>query len=229
MKWLHELKMENPDDQYVLEEMITCVEKRMEDADRLTRKLESYSSRERYQEKAANLQAFKGVAKVTALTVLAETGDFSRFEKASQFAAYVGLIPSDYSSGGKTLHGGITKAGNKTVRTALIEAVQALVKGSGTSKKSKVLQQRQADLNPMVIAYADRGTERVRSKFYGYKRRGMKYNKAIAACAREFACFIWGMMTGHMETREMKMFSQTAGCDPVTGEVIKADFETVAA
>lgn len=216
MKWLHSLHLEGEDGE-TLAERIKSVEDCMNNVERMTERLDKLSKGPRYQENAAKLGAFKGVAMLTAMTVLTETGDFSRFPSADHYASWVGCVPSDYSSGGKTVHGGITKTGNRNIRCALIEATQAMVKGQ--HGKTKTLRRRQAGLPADIIAYADRGTERIRIKFFRMRNRGVSYNKAITACARELACFIWGMMTGHTETREMNMFSKSVGCDPLTGEV----------
>src|SRR5436190_17773493 len=68
------------------------------------------------------LMALRGVSLLTATTIVAEVGDLKRFAKASQLMAYLGLVPSEYSSGGSTRRGGITKTGNSHVRRVLVEA-----------------------------------------------------------------------------------------------------------
>ena len=113
------------------------------------------------------------------------------------YAAFLGLAPGESSSGEKISRTGITKAGNSHLRMLLIEAARGMCRGR-IGYKSKVLRSRQ-DGNPTeVIAYADRGNTRMRSKYYRMIRHGKKDNVAVAAVARELACFIWGLMTNNI-------------------------------
>lgn len=130
-----------------------------------------------------------------------ETGDFTRFSRADCFASYLGLTPGEQSSGETIRRGGITKAGNKELRRLLVEAAQSIGRGR-IGYKSKALKARQKGNDSKVIAYADRANERLRRKFYRMTRQGKKYNVAITAIARELACFIWGMMTNHLDVRQ---------------------------
>jgi hypothetical protein len=93
---------------------------------------------------------------------------------------------------------GITKAGNKHLRCLLIEAAQAMSRSQICGKKSLRLLARQKDMNPLVIAYADRATERIKRRRSSMIFRGVNCNKATTAAAREMACFIWGLMTNNI-------------------------------
>ena len=104
-------------------------------------------------------------------------------------------MPGEDSSGDDQIKLGITKAGNRHLRTLLTEAAQSYSKGQ-VGYKSKVLKKRQEGSDPAVIAYADKANERLRRRYYKlvlgkYK----KHNVAKIAIARELACYIWGMMT----------------------------------
>lgn len=79
----------------------------------------------------------------------------------------------------------------------LIEGAKGICKGC-VGAKSKELRSRQNGQLAEIIAYADRGNERLRSKYYRMIRHSKKQNVAVAAIARELACFIWGMMTGNI-------------------------------
>ena len=92
---------------------------------------------------------------------------------------------------------GISKAGNTHLRMLLIEAAKGICRGR-VGAKSKELRSRQNGQSAEVIAYADRANERLRSKYYRMIRHSKKQNVAVAAIARELACFIWGMMTGNI-------------------------------
>lgn len=133
---------------------------------------------------------------MTAVALIVESGDFDRFRKGNIYAAYLGLIPGERSSGDDLRQGGATKAGNKHLRSLLTEAAQSVCKGA-IGHKSKALKARQRDNDPATIAYADRANERLRRKYYRMIHRGKKRNTAVAAVSRELACFIWGMMTGN--------------------------------
>ena len=163
--------------------------------ERMDARVEEMARGERYAEKVRKLSCLIGVKTHTALCVVVEVGDFERFARAEQFAAYLGLVPSETSSGEARRRGGITKAGNTHVRRLLVEAAQGHTRGR-IGYKSKALKARQKGNAPEVIAYADKANERLRRKFYRMTlTNGTKRNIAATAVARELACFIWGLMT----------------------------------
>ena len=151
----------------------------------------------RYVEKVKALRCFVGIETHTALSLVVETGDFQRFAKGNIYAAYLGLAPGEHSSSTDIKHLGITKAGNSHLRRLLTEAAGGICKGV-IGHKSKALRARQEGNSAEIIAYADKANVRLRSRYYHYIRRGKKRNVAVAAVARELACFIWGMMTGNI-------------------------------
>ena len=136
-----------------------------------------------------NLQAFHGVQLVTAVGLAAEIGDFERFHTAPEFMAFVGLVPSEQSSGGKRRQGGITKTGNKHVRRLLIEAAWHYYDcspGVGT-----VLQKRREGVPVDVVEIADRARARLRRKAQHLQKSRKPPNKITTALARELAGFLW--------------------------------------
>ena len=196
LKWLRALELPELIRETLNEYLLTYNE--------LTAKIERYDERIReisdqseYQEKARKLECFLGIKTHTAMALIVETGDFKRFRKGNIYAAYLGLAPGEHSSaesGGKL---GITKAGNSHLRRLLIEAAGGICKGA-IGKKSKDLAARQKGNLTEVIAYADKANIRLRSKYYRMIRHGKKRNVAVAAVARELACFIWGMVTDNI-------------------------------
>ena len=100
------------------------------------------ASDERYQEGVSKLCCFMGIKTRTALSVINETGDFKRFPDAEHYAAYLGLVPGENSSGQGQNHLGITKAGNRHLRMLLVEAAQSYTRGQ-VGDKSKALADRQ--------------------------------------------------------------------------------------
>ena len=159
--------------------------------------IESIADEDRYKDKVDKLVCFSGVDTQTALTLVVEIGDFERFATAEQFASYIGLVPGEDSSGQKKRIGSITKEGNSRVRLVLTEAAKA-IKRSNPFNKSKRILERQKGQSPDIIAYADRGSKRIRQKMARMDDHGKNKNVSTTAGARELACFVWGMMTGNI-------------------------------
>ena len=90
--------------------------------------------------------------------------------------------------------------GNSHLRQLLTESAGGICKGA-VGHKSKELRARQNGNAAEVIAYADKANMRLRSRYYKFIRHGKKRNVAVAAIARELACFVWGMMTDHIEMK----------------------------
>lgn len=132
------------------------------------------------------------------MSLLSEVGDFNRFPSAENFSAFLGLVPRQHSSSNSKHFGAITKTGNSHLRRLLTEAASCYNRGVA-GKKSTLLKKRQEGNSPEVIAYADRGSERLRRKYIHLVLNNKKpSNIAKIAVARELACFIWGMMTDHI-------------------------------
>ena len=194
LTWLRSIK---PDGLYkeILEEYLLTFDNLTDKIERLDKRIEELASDEEYQEKVHNLTCFLGIKTQTALSVVAETGDFRRFASAQHYASYLGLVPGEDSSGEGQTRLGITKAGNSHLRTLLIEASQSFSRGQ-IGYKSKALKARQHGCSPAVIAYADKANERLRRRYYKLTlSKGKIMNVAKTAIARELACYIWGMMT----------------------------------
>ena len=160
----------------------------------MDKRIAEISASEPYVEQANKLQCFIGVKELTAMKCITETGDFNRFKTAGAYAGDAGLGPGEHSSGESLYRTGITKAGSGVLRTALVEAAESICRGR-VGQKSKDLKRRQAKCNSETVAYADKANERLRRKYYKMIRKGKPRNVAIAAVARELACFVWGMMT----------------------------------
>lgn len=159
--------------------------------------IEEVANNERFKEKVDKLVCFTGVDTQTALSITCEIGDFNRFATPEQFSSFLGLVPGQDSSGKTVRYTGITKTGNSRLRLLLIEATKA-IKKSNPYKKSKRIKERQAGQSPEVIAYADKGTKRIKAKMKNMECNGKNANVSTAAGARELSCFIWGMMTGNI-------------------------------
>ena len=193
LDWLHSLELDHPILRETLQEYLVLFYSLAEKVDIYNLRIEELSHMPRYEESVKNLCCLNGIATHTAMCALVEVGDFRRFEKASHFAAYLGLVPGEDSSSDRQRRTGITKAGNAHLRRLLIEAAQCQSRGK-LGVKSKALRARQKEVTPQIAAYSDRANERLKRKYCRIALHS-KHNIAKTAVARELACFIWGMMT----------------------------------
>jgi transposase len=136
-----------------------------------------------------NLQAFRGVQLVTAAGLAAEVGDFHRFATAGKFMGFVGLVPSEHSSGARRRQGGITKSGNPHIRRLLIEAAWHYYRSP--LRVSADLKARREGVPQAVIDIADKALHRLGHKSYQMKQGTKPPNQIVTALAREFAGFLW--------------------------------------
>ena len=209
--WLKKLDLA-PLYRETLDEYIASYEEQEAKIERYDKRIEEISTEARYQENAKKLGCFLGIRTHTALSLIVETGDFKRFAKGNTYAAFLGLAPGEHSSSKNVNRLGISKAGNTHLRCLLIEAAKGICKGR-IGHKSKELRSRQSEQPAGAIAYADKANTRLRSKYYRMIRHGKKNNVAVAAVARELACFIWGMMTGNIS-----ITSGTGTSDPAVSQ-----------
>ena len=196
ISWLKKLDL-NPMYRETLNEYMASYEEQEAKIERYDKRIEEISAEARYQENAKKLGCFLGIRTHTALSLIVETGDFTRFAKGNTYAAFLGLAPGERSSSTNINRLGISKAGNTHLRCLLIEAARGICKGT-IGHKSKELRSKQNGQSAEVIAYADKANTRLRSKYYRMIRHGKKKNVAVAAVARELACFVWGMMTDNI-------------------------------
>ena len=192
-QWLRALQMEQPIDQETLEEYLAHVSEFEETCQRIAARIEQIVLEERYAEPVAQLKGFKGIATLIALSLIVEIGDFRRFATAQQFMAFLGLVPSEYSSGSKRRQGSITKAGNSHLRKLLVEAGWHYRSYHPGSKR---LTKRREGLAPQLVAYAHRAGRRLNKKYLRMVFSGKPSQVAATAVARELSGFIWGAMTG---------------------------------
>lgn len=143
---------------------------------------------ERYKTACEILCAFRGIDTLSAMTIIVELGDIRRFSHPMKLASYIGLDVAEYSSGGKERKSGITKTGNRHLRTTLVESCQMASKPPTLSKRA----QRSREGQPqVVIDIADRCMKRLYKKSIRMFYAGKQNNKIKAACAREMIGFIW--------------------------------------
>lgn len=142
----------------------------------------------RYKKAKDALSSFRGLDTLSAMTVITEIGDIRRFGHPRQLTSYAGLDVAEYSSGGKERKRGITKTGNKHIRTILTESCQM---ASNPPILSKRLKQQRAGQEQAVVDIADRCMGRLYKKATRMLYAGKHKNKIKTACAREMLGFIW--------------------------------------
>lgn len=152
------------------------------------KKIEQLASTEKYQSKVDALVAYRGIETLTAMKVITELGDIKRFTHPRKLMSYLGFDIREYSSGGKERKFGITKYGNKVVRTALVEATQRCATPPKVSYK---LKHRRKNTHPELIVVADKCMQRLYRKSNQLLAREKNRNKVKVACAREMCGFIW--------------------------------------
>jgi transposase len=138
------------------------------------------------------LRCLRGVDTLTALGLVAEIGDFNRFASAEEFMSFVGLVPSERSSGERRRQGSITKTGNAHVRRLLIEAAWSAARRPQVGPR---LAQRQSQQHALVRARAWRCQQRLYRRWRRMAARGKPRQKIVVACARELAGFVWAIAT----------------------------------
>ena len=188
--WLCDIAMPYPAQQVALQEYIDTVHENLKRVERLTDQIRQLVPTWRLAPLVSALQAARGVSLIVAATVLAELGDLSRFDKACQLMAHLGLVPSEHSSGQSIKKGRITKTGNGHVRKALVEAAWAY---RMQARLSRSLRKRQQGVPDQVCQIAWKAQLRLCARFRRLTARGKTKQKVVTAIARELSAFLWAM------------------------------------
>ena len=158
--------------------------------ERLTKALVASTMDWRFEPVVSALQALRGVAAITAIGLVAEIGDLERFAHPRKLMGYLGLVPSEHSSGERTSRGSITKTGNAHARRLLTEAAWNYRFKARIGKEAQV---RQQELSEPVRMMAWNAQLRLTQRFTALNQRGLQANKACVAVARELAGFVWAI------------------------------------
>ena len=189
-RWLAGLKFEQAVHHLVLEDYIQAVEAAEARRDRLTAQIEAMLPDWTLAPVVAALQTMRGMALVNAATLIAELGDLSRFANPRQLMAYLGLVPSEHSSGTSIKRGGLTKAGNSAARRLLIEAAWCY---RFPARVSRELLLRQESQPKPIREIAWKGQLRLCARYRRLARTGKPANVVTAAIARELSGFVWAI------------------------------------
>lgn len=191
-RWLDGVRFEYAAQEATLLDYRTEVERAADRIKRLEQAIDAAVQDAPSQMKAVieALQGLRGVAKITATTLVTEVGNFSRFVRPKQFMGYGGLVPSEHSSGNNRRQGAITKTGNAHLRRVLLEAAWTYRHRPKLCGNQK---QRQRGLSEEIKAISWKAQQRLHRRYLRLTSKGKIPGKAITAVARELMGFIWAV------------------------------------
>lgn len=190
LRWITELILPYPSQQFVLQEMIQTINERTARLERLDNELTHQIKLWRYYPVVKAIQALRGVRLIVAAGVIAELGDITRFDSPRKLMSYVGLTPSEHSSGSRRKLGGITKCGNGRARRLLIESAHSYRYPANVSTD---MQKRQEGLPKEIIDMAWKAQQRLCRRYQRLSLKGKNTNVVKTAIAREIIAFIWSI------------------------------------
>lgn len=205
-RWLETVKFDNPVQQLVLQEYIDTVvaaQARVAGLEAQMRQtLEGWSLRPVVEA----LMALRGVDLITAMTVLAELGDITRFDSPRQLMSFLGLVPSEHSSGRRRRQGAITKTGNGHVRRVLVEAAWSY---RFPARKTAHLRRKAAAAPPEAQAIAWAAQKRLCARYRHLYQAGKAKQSVCTAVARELVGFIWAVACEVMDKPQPRRVAGT--------------------
>lgn len=190
-RWLWGLELEHRAAQATLEEYLLGIEQLETRLGELDATIGEIAETKVYRERVGWLRCFRGIDTLTAMTILAELHDFRRFTSARQLMSYLGLVPSERSSGESTRRGGITKAGNAHARRILVEAAWHYRHKPAVGA---TLRKRRQGQPAQAIAIADRAMRRLHRRYWRMLSLSKPPQKAVTAVARELVGFLWATL-----------------------------------
>lgn len=196
--WLTKLSFERQADQWVFEDYCLAVDQQRARRESLDVRLLQIADQEPYRVPVGALRCFRGIDTITALALVAELHDPRRFPSPRHLMGYLGLVPSESSSGGHRRQGGITRSGNRFLRRLLIEAAWAY------RHKPKIgprLRARRAGQPATVIALADRAQRRLCARSRRMVAQGKRPCVVAVAIARELTGFLWPALQSWVPAR----------------------------
>jgi transposase len=200
-RWLATLRFELEPAQTAFGEYRLAVEAADARVERLSTALEGSIAGWRFEPVVAQLRALRGIDTISAICLIAEIGDIARFAHPRQLMGYLGLVPSEHSSGDRVQRGAITKTGNAHARRLLVEAAWNYRFQPRIGYRA---QRRQEGLSESIRALAWKAQLRLTGRFAKLRARGVQINKVCVAVARELAGFIWAIATQAQANNALK-------------------------
>ncbi len=190
LRWLAEVVCPTPAQQIVFQEYVQTVTEHTERRGRLDQELHEQVKTWRLHPVVDALQALRGVQFTVAITMVAEIGDLTRFEHPSELMKFLGLVPSEYSSGQRRQQGGITKTGNTHARRVLVEGAWAY---RYPAKVSRQLQLRLENQPKVIQDISWKAQVRLCKRYQRLVAKGKHANVVTVAIARELVGFVWAI------------------------------------
>ena len=192
MSWLRGLRFERPGSQRAFEDYRGGVEALLIRRTQLERDIAALLPRSPWADTARRLMCLRGIDTLTAAGLCAEIGDFGRFRHPEQVMSYLGVTPSEHSSGSQRRLGPITKSGSQHARRLLVEAAWHYRRPPGVSTN---LRRRQADADPRIVALSWKAQRRLHHVWSRMEQRGKRRTIIAVAAARELTGFCWAVAT----------------------------------
>jgi transposase len=187
---LCDLRLDHPAQKIALEEYLGTIDELSRRIERIEEALAEQATSWRMAPVIEALQALRGVKLLTAITLVTELGDLSRFERPRQLMAFVGLVPSEHSTGGKRRLGAITKCGNTHARRALVEAAWAYRHPARIGRR---IQLRSEKLPTEIRDIAWKAQLRLSARYRKLLARAKPNQLIVTALARELSGFVWAI------------------------------------
>ena len=197
-RWLEQQRFDHPIQQIVFQEYMDGVSQAGKKLQDIEEQIRQVWPQWEWAPAVEALMALRGLNLITAMTVMSELGDLTRFDSPRQLMAYIGLVPSEHSSGNRQRRGGITRTGNCHARRLLVEAAWTY---RFPARKTAHIQRRAEKTSEAVQAIAWKAQKRLCRRYRLYLARGKKTVQACAAVARELVGFIWAIVCEVMSTR----------------------------
>lgn len=195
LAWLQSLTSESSplaaEDRMIFGEYLALLQYKLSRRDELDAKIEELALLPHLAPAVGRLQCFRGISLLGAMVLATEIGDWRRFERPTQLAAYLGLIPKEDSSGGREHRGSITKAGNSHCRRILVEAAWHY---HHRPYLSPAIAKRQRGQPAVVVAHAWKAQQRLHKRFNHLNYRKKRPQIAVVGVARELVGFLWAVM-----------------------------------
>jgi transposase len=190
LRWLANVVCPTPAQQIVFQEYVRAVTEQTERLQRLEVELATLVPSWRWHPVVETMQALRGIQFTAAVTLIAELGDLSRFDTPRQLMSYLGLVPSEHSSGERRRQGSITKTGNSHARRVLVEGAWAY---RYPAKVSRHLQLRLEKVPKAIQDISWKAQVRLCKRYRRLVARGKQINQIVVAIAREMAAFVWAI------------------------------------
>jgi transposase len=190
LRWLAHVVCPTPAQQIVFQEYVRAVSEQTDRLQRLEVELQTLVQTWHWAPVVEAIQALRGIQFTAAVTLIAELGDLTRFDTPRQLMSYLGLIPSEHTSGERRRQGGITKTGNSHARRVLVEGAWAY---RYPAKVSRHLQLRLETVPKVIQEISWKAQVRLCKRYRRLAARGKHVNQVVVTIAREMAAFVWAI------------------------------------